>query len=166
MAVLKLLTLLLLILPISYCELHQIEPFVSPSLKVFVICGPHSDNEGVLDEIIDISAKKEIWVNHWDCENSDIPKTTESLIILNGIEPSIFKDILARPRIQLSLAYNTWVIIAKEKRSAYFEQNNLKIGLNANIFVVSSTILGHEVVQVSGTGTYNSKFKVLLYVDR
>ena len=165
MAELKLLTLLLLIFPISYCKLHQIEPFVSQATRVIVICDPHSENEEVLEEIIDISAKKEIWMNHWDCYNSDIPKTTESLIILNGIEPSIFKDILVRPRIQLSLAYNTWVIIAKGKTSAYFEQRNLKIGLNANIFIVSRTILGYEVVQVSGTGTYDSKFKVRRYLN-
>ena len=160
MAEMKLLTLSLLILPISYCKLHQIEPFVSKATKVIVICDPHSDNEEVLEEVIDISAKEEIWVNHWDCENSPIPKTTEGLIILNGIEASIFKDILDRPRIQLSLAYNTWVIIAKGKTSTYFEQRNLKIGLNANIFVVSRTILGYDVIQVSGTGTYDSKYKV------
>ena len=98
--------------------------------------------------------------NYWNGLN--LPKTGNALIVLDDIEPVYMKNLLQQDGIQKSLFNNIWIIYSTKQESyihEYFSQTMVRIGLNANIFFVTSYLDKHNVTQVLGTGTFSVKYK-------
>ena len=137
-------------------------PFLKQKPKTVNVCD-FADDDQFYEEMFEISAKSlSIWVNIWDCIVSDLPQTQDSLIILNEITSEDLITVFSKKNIQNSITYNTWVIhINKELPDIYsiFDDIKIKIGINAQIFIVQSSHLNHNVVQVIGTGLKKVDFK-------
>ena len=123
-----------------------------------VLCTKNPEDrfqEDILESII----VGNVWIKNWNCFNSEIPQVHNSLMILKDIKPQDLHRIFALHHIQNSLSSNIWIIMLGETMtdvSEYFDQNYLKIGLNAQIFVIQSS----NVIQIIGTATYRVEYKV------
>ena len=99
--------------------------------------------------------------NYWNGLN--LTKTGNSLIVLEDIEPDYMKNLLKQDGIQKSLHINVWIIRSTKKKSytiqEYFSQTEVRLGLNANIFFVTSHLGIYNVTQILGTGTFLVKYK-------
>ena len=110
-----------------------------------------------------IITRYQSWVYFWDCVESDIPQAQQSLFILNGITRKDLQIVFSKSNIQNSITFNTWLIHTKETiREVYslFDGIKLKIGINAQIFVIISSDLSYDVVQIIGTCLHKVEFKV------
>ena len=123
-----------------------------------VFCTKHPEDrfqEDILESII----VGNVWIKNWNCFNSELPQVHDSLMILKDIKSQDLHRIFALHHIQNSLSSNIWIIMLGETRtdvSEFFNQNYLKIGLNAQIFVIQSS----NVIQIIGTATYRVEYKV------
>ena len=116
-----------------------------------------SDYEGIISLHLQVN---DFGFNYWNGLN--LPKTKNSLIVLDDIEPDLMKNLLKQDGIQSSLFNNIWIIHFTKQKSysqEYFSQTNMRVGLNANIFFVTSYLGRHNVTQVLGTGTFSVKYK-------
>ena len=142
----------------------MIVPFVDNTITSILMCNDNDENIELIEEVMDISYSKNIWLNHWNCFEDPIPKISNGLMILDGIKPKTFKDILNREDIQRSLSSNYWLVISNPETlqiMEYFDQRHLMISLSARIFFVKqSSVLGHYATQVQGTGSYEVVTKV------
>ena len=102
----------------------------------------------------------EKWIRNWNCLDKDIPSIVDGLIVLEDIKPQDFHRILAQPNIQNSLSSNVWIVIGRISVEEYFNQRNLKIGLNAQILYLDSQSGMRNVIQIQGTATFDVQFKV------
>ena len=145
-----------------------ITPFINDAITSISICNGE-ENSRLYEEVLDVSQRQNIWVNQWNCFEDPIPKTSDGLIILVDIEPQDFEVILGRENIQGSLTTNHWIVYSNQKTlevMEYFNQKKLRISPSARIFVVKPSFhLGHNAIQVQGTGSYEVFLKVntLLY---
>ena len=92
----------------------------------------------------------------------DLPKSGNSLMVLDDIEPDCVKNLLKKDGIQKSLFNNIWIIHSTNMESyvqEYFSKTKMQVGLNANIFFVTSYLGIYNVTQVLGTGTFSVKYK-------
>ena len=104
-----------------------------------------------------------IWIFHWYCAREEIPSVHNGLMVLNSVQPKIFKKILTLQGIQSSLASNLWMIIVPssvENLYEYFAENEIKLGLNVQMFFVKLIEDQHIVVQALGLGKYQPTFEV------
>ena len=140
-----------------------ITPFINDAITSISICN-EDENSRLLEEVLDVSQRENIWVNYWNCFEDPIPKTSDGLIILVDIEPYDFEDILGRENIQGSLTTNHWIVYSNQKTlevMEYFNQRKFRISPSARIFVVKPSFYpGHEAIQVQGTGSYEVIMKV------
>ena len=116
------------------------------------------------EDILESITVGNVWIKNWNCFNSDIPQVHDSLMILKDIKPQDLHRIFALHHIQNSLSSNIWIIMLGETRtdvSEFFNQNYLKIGLNAQIFVIQSS----NVIQIIGTATYRVEYKVRYIIN-
>ena len=135
-----------------------ITSFIDTSIKNILICNADRNTE-LLDEALELSNSRNLWVEQWDCEHGQIPETGDGVILLIEIEPEDFKNILEKENIQSSLTINTWIIYSQRRSIKildYFNEKNLRIGPNARIFFVRA----NDVTQVFGTGSYEVFFHV------
>ena len=136
-----------------------IQPFLMPSTENIAICS--ETFEDMFYEALIPKIGQGLWVEEWDCEI--IPKVYNSLIILDEVQPDQLINLLNQEGIQKSLFNNIWLIHFKNQYrqiKEFFSGNNLKIGLNANIFTIKSFNSYQEVTQILGTGTINVEYKV------
>ena len=136
--------------------LHLIEEIVkSKPTEAVAICGIlFQDVEQ--EAIIEILQKHKISFMQKNCSHFiDADKT---VIIFNKPRIQEFWSAFDKPGVQNSLAKNIWIIITEKPMSSfpqYFSQSRLKIGINANLFIILQSNLGHELIQIIGTGTSN-----------
>ena len=98
--------------------------------------------------------------NYWNGLN--LPKSENSLIVLEDTEPLYMINLMKQDGIQKSLSNNIWIIHSTKKLNCiheFFSQSMVRVGLNANIFFVTSYLGIHNVTQVLGTGTFSVKYK-------
>ena len=135
------------------------------TVKNLVLCDPKQDDE-VISNVVKIAENQKLWLTHWLCGESEIPKVSEALYVLNRIEPKDMTAIFKQKHIQRQLASSTWLIIltngSESTISKYFHQDHLRYGLNINMFIVA----GDKVIQVLGKGSYEVDFKVRYSNDR
>ena len=126
-----------------------------------VICNQVPD-DSIFDQILASAHQKNTWIKFWDCLDFELPKVRNALIVLNKISPTDLKGILSKEDIQQSFRTNVWLIyIDRKNTSQYFNQNILKIGINAQIFLVE-TFGGNEFIsQVIGKGIHEIEYKVV-----
>ena len=126
-----------------------------------VICNQVPD-DSIFDQILASAHQKNTWIKFWDCLDFELPKVRNALIVLNKISPTDLKAILSKEDIQQSFRTNVWLIyIDRKNTSQYFNQNILKIGINAQIFLVE-TFGGNEfITQVIGKGIHEIEYKVV-----
>ena len=140
----------------------SIKPFLNQKTKSISVCNfAHLDQ--LYEELFEVSAEFQIWMNIWDCIESDIPQTQESLIILNEITPKDLQTVFSKSNIQMSITYNTWLIHVSDKllnAYSFFDDITIKIGINAQIFIVQSLESSNVALQVIGTGLHKVEFKV------
>ena len=86
-----------------------ITSFIDDSIKNILVCNADRHTE-LLDEALELSNSRNLWVEQWDCVNGQIPETGDGVIFLIEIEPQEFKNILEKENIQSSLSSNTWII--------------------------------------------------------
>ena len=143
----------------------SIEPFLNQKTKSITVCN-FANLDQLYEEIFEISAVIHSWMNVWDCIESDIPPTQESLIILNEITPKDLQTVFSKSNIQNSITYNTWLIHISNKvhdAHSFFGDIKIKIGINARIFIVQASESSHVAYQVIGTGLHKVDFKVTFY---
>ena len=113
------------------------------------------------DMIMSLSLQvKDFRFNYWNGVN--LPKTGNSLIVLDDIETDHMTNLLKQDGIQNSLLNNFWIIHSTKPESyiqEFFSQSKLRIGLNAIIFFVRSEFDGYNLTQVLGTGTHSVNYK-------
>ena len=139
-----------------------IQPFLSQRPKTVAVCNLAMDDQ-IYEEIFEMTAHFPSWVNYWDCIESGIPQAHESLIILNEITAKDLEKVFSKSNIQNSISYNTWLIhISGTLQDVFslFDDVKLKIGINAQIFIVQSSKLSKDVIQVIGTGHKKVDLKV------
>lgn len=135
-----------------------ITSFIDDSIKNILICNVDRNTE-LLDEALELSNSRNLWVETWDCINGHIPETGDGVILLIEIEPKDFRNILVKENIQSSLSSNTWIIYSQRMTLRvldYFNEKNLRIGPNARIFFVRPNAIDtvYDVIQIFGTGSY------------
>ena len=139
-----------------------IEPFLKQNPKSISVCNMAISDQ-IYEEIFQMSTKTNTWTYFWDCLGSEIPQGQGGLIILNNISPNELQKVFSKSHIQNSITYNIWVIyISHSSKDTYslFDGIKLKIGINAQIFIVKSSGSTKEVIQVIGTGLNQVEFKV------
>ena len=139
--------------------IHVIEEFLSLGIYDNLITCHCINNDFEYNDMVEISEKFNITVQSWDCKN--LIKINRALMILCESRPNMLSDLLEQPGAQKSLISNSWIIRTKNDYAALFRNNKLKIGLNANIFVVEQFIDPKMMFQAGGTGTTIPKFQVL-----
>ena len=125
-----------------------------------VICNQVPD-DFIFDQILKSAHQKNTWTKFWDCLDFELPKGRNALIVLNKISPEDLKGIFSKDDIQQSLRTNVWLIYVDRKSTRYFNQNILKIGINAQIFFVESFGGNEFITQVIGKGVHEVEYKVV-----
>ena len=142
--------------------LHFIEEIVKAKpIESLAICGKlFQDVEQ--DMIIEILQKYKMSFTQKDCSNlNDVDKT---VIVFNKPRIQEFRSTFNKPGVQNSVAKNIWIIISDKPMNSiekYFSQSRLKIGINANLFVILQSNLGQELIQIIGKGTSNFEIIVI-----
>ena len=138
----------------SSVQSNYIEPFLTSStMNIALCCGNFEDP---VYDILMPKNSQDIVFSQWDCIT--IPKIDNSLIVLDEVQPDQVGTLLnhAQSGIQLSLSTNIWLIHSKNQSRQgieFFAKNELRIGLNAQIFVIKSYPSHDDVYQILGTGT-------------
>ena len=125
--------------------------------KAVAICGKIQDQD--LEYVKEISSKQAIQLN---C--SQIISDHDSLMIFIRPDSWEIESFLAQPGSQKCLQANTWLIFHNDfdlNSSNSFENGQFKMGLNANLFLISHSDPEADLIQVTGTGTKEVQFKVL-----
>ena len=133
---------------------NYIEPFLTSSTMSIALCS--GNFEDTVYDILMPKNKQYMLFSQWDCRT--IPKIDNSLIVLDEVQPDQVGRLLnhAQRGIQLSLSTNIWLIHSKNQSKQsieFFAGNELRIGLNAQIFVIKSYPSHDDVYQILGTGT-------------
>ena len=139
-----------------------LQPFVNQRPKTIAVCNLAMDDQ-IYEEIFEMTANFPSWVNYWDCIESGIPQVHQSLIILNEITAKNLQKVFSKSNIQNSISYNMWLIhISGTLQDVYslFDDVKLKIGINAQLFIVQSSKPSKDIIQVIGTGHKKVNFKV------
>ena len=145
---------LLLILFVHNCHGYDILQYFKAKETVF--CG-RTYNDLFQEEIANSFQAGEKWIRNWNCLDKEIPSIVNGLIVLEDIKPQEFLRLLAQPNIQNSLSSNVWIVIGRTSVEEYFNQRNLKIGLNAQILYLDFQSGGGIVTQILGTATFQVK---------
>ena len=138
------------------------ERFLSPDINHVLLCSENSTDD-TLEYLQNIINQKNIWIYYWNCAREEIPPIHNGLMILNNVQPKIFKRLLTLQGIQNSLASNLWIIqvpSSVQDLEEYFSKNKLKLSLNIQIFFMKSIKEQNYVVQALGLGKYQPKFEV------
>ena len=144
---------------------NYIQYFLKPSTENIALC---SENFGDMDyEILMPKGNQDYMISRWDCKK--IPKMDNSLIILDEVQPYQVHNLLNQQGIQISLLTNIWLIHSKSQSrqiKEFFSGNELRIGLNAQIFYIESYFHHDDLYQFLGTGTKNVEQKVSDFLKR
>ena len=147
----------------QYEFLQELPSIMNRKTNQVVICNLNG-NDAILEEVVQLNNHHGIWTTNWDCLGSSIPQVQDSFIILNEIEPFQWHAILQKQDIQLSLSSNHWIIYTLDFETiidSYFNQEYLRIGIDAKITFVKHSYLGLEsITQITGKGTFNTELKV------
>ena len=130
--------------------------------KNFVFCSK-AYNDLFQEKLLENSRTRNIWIENWNCLDHDLPFLRNGVMILDDIRPQDLHRIFTMSGIQNSLSSNLWLILSQSTQnpiSKYFDQTNLRIGLNAQILFLDLSNEQRNIVQVLGTGTYKVEFKV------
>ena len=151
--------LLILISFANSSKIHVIKKFLASdrNYKAVAICGNIQDQD--LEDVKDISSKQAIQLN---C--SQIFSDHDSLMIFIRPDSWEIQSLLAQPGSQNFLLANAWLIFHNDSdliKSNYFGHGQFKMGLNANLFLISDSDPEADLIQVAGTGTKEVQFKVL-----
>ena len=138
-----------------------IEPFLNQSPNTIVICNMALDDQAYFNTFL-MSLNYAGWIDLWNCIDSEIPKVHGSLMMLNDIDSIDLKTIFSKRGVQNSISHNIWVIHIRnvlQDPFSLFDKVTLKIGLNAQIFIMQSSDSRKNLIQVLGTGTNQVEFK-------
>ena len=142
-----------------FVQSNYIEHFLKPSTENIALC---SENFEDMDyEILMPKGNQDIIISQWDCKT--IPKIDNSVIILDEVQPYQVHNLFNQEGIQINLFTNIWLIHSKSQSTEikeYFSRNELRIGLNAQIFFIHSYFHHDYLYQFLGTGTKNVEQKV------
>ena len=130
--------------------------------KNMVFCSK-THNDLFQEKVLENSRTGNIWIENWNCLDHDLPFLRNGVMILDDIRPQDLHRIFTMSGIQNSLSSNLWLILSQSTQnpiSKYFDQTNLRIGLNAQILFLDLSNEQRNVVQVLGTGTSKVEFKV------
>ena len=128
--------------------------------KAVAVCGKIQDQD--LEDVMDISSTQAIKLKNWNC--SQMISDHDSLIIFIRPDSWDIQSLLAQPGSQNFLLANAWLIFHNDSdliKSNYFGHGQFKMGLNANLFLISDSDPEADLIQVAGTGTKEVQFKVL-----
>ena len=141
--------------------LTTFEPLLNQSPKTIVICNMALDDQAYFNTFL-MSLNYDRWIDLWNCIDSEIPQVHGSLILLNDIDSSDLKTIFSKRGVQNSISHNIWVIQIRnvlQDPFSLFDKVTLKIGLNAQIFILLDSDSRNNLIQVLGTGTNQVEFK-------
>ena len=149
----------LLLLQETLVKGSSFEQFFVPSLESVLIFNKDVSKDASFVEFSNI-VNHNLWMSY--TQEPIIPEDVRNtLIVLDAISPSHFNILLnTNTDIQASLSHNIWLSQLKDSSKVcqdYFQQVELKIGLNAQIFCIKET----QVTQVLGTGSQHVIFKVI-----
>ena len=137
--------------------------------KNFVFCSK-AYNDLFQEKLLENSRTRNIWIENWNCLDHDLPFLRNGVImILDDIRPQDLHRIFTMSGIQNSLSSNLWLILSQSTQnpiSKYFDQTNLRIGLNAQILFLDLSNEQRNVIQVLGTGSYKGEFKVQIVKNK
>ena len=164
---LVLIFILLLTNEVEGSKLNLLESFVSKiTFKNVVIWGEVLDQD--LEDILQVSDQYSLPVNIW---NGSLITTDDNALFV-FLEPTFddIENLLNQKGAQNSLYTNTWLIHVERSIynvSRYFQNSNLRIGLNAKLFFATNHVLQDEpeLIQIIGTGLKMSQYEVKLTYD-
>ena len=126
--------------------------FELDNIQSLVLCN-RSLEDSDLEEVISVTKRNNIQITNSFCEKFDF---TNSIIFIDNPQYGEIRELLNVPNAQLSLTSNILLIYTTKSADSlhgFFDQNQLKIGLNANIFLVLQSNLEDILYQALGTGT-------------
>ena len=142
--------------------IQELPSIMNRQTNQVVICNLNG-NDAILEKIVQVNDHYGIWTRNWDCLDSSIPQVQDSFIILNEVKPSQWHAILQKPDMQLSLSSNHWIIYTLDTDTtidSYFNQEYLRIGIDAKIIFVNGLEGKESITQVNGKGTFDIELKV------
>ena len=160
----KILQFLLAVIGIQRIHSNAVlERFLNLKLYKHLILVSTSITDNQQEEFVAITERFDIFKK--EIEDSKLTNLHGALLYMLDPEPIFIKSLFQRFGAQSELMTNTWLIQKTNHSrlvSEYFEENVLRIGLNANIFVTN----GSELYQALGTGTTKLKYKVGKFMFR
>ena len=154
----KILQFLLTLIGIQKIHSNTVlEQFLSLESYKHLILVSTSVTDNQLEEFVAITEKFDIFKK--EIEDSKLTNLHGALLYILDPEPTFVKSLFQRFGAQSELMTNTWLIHTTNQSrlvSEYFDENVLRIGLNANIFVSN----GSELYQALGTGTTKLRYEV------
>ena len=75
-----------------------IRTFIDRNVSSILICNAE-ENVHLIEQILNASKRENIWLNRWNCFEGPIPKISNGLIILDGIQLHVFLKILGKIEI-------------------------------------------------------------------
>lgn len=148
--------------PQSIMALHVTEKFLATKNYDHLVICSHFDDDLEMLAKVDITQKHDISVNAWDCQR--MISMNNALIFLDEPKLDVLVTLFNQPEAQKTIKSNTWLIRTKNSSielAEYFKGVNLKIGLNAKIFISIQFNTQIEIHQALGTGTSMPKFQVI-----
>ena len=139
---------------------NYLEPFLLQSTENIIVCSENFDDMNY-EVLMAKNNQSTIWISEWDCKT--IPEVDNSVIVLDEVQPNRFTDLLNQEGIQKSIFRNIWVIHIKNQNRQnkdFFVDNKLRIGLNAQIFIIRSFHNHDDIYQILGAGTSKIELKV------
>ena len=156
-------TLTLQLVSIHADRLHMIETFLkAESTDHLVLCESEFFDDENYHKVIEFSHNFDLYLEKWDCFNN-VPKLNKALIVTNNPNPIHFSNLLNQKDAQRSLASNIWLIISRNDSMnllEYFDNNELRIGLNAQIFFAKGSGTNVSLHQAYGIGKTKPQIKV------
>ena len=139
------------------------EHFLAVERFDHLVIGEFDLGDETLQEILDTSYNYNIFLG--TCNSSGIPiDIYNALIYLDDTNANEVGNLLNQRGSQKALTSNTWVIHTEKndlsQMQDYFTNNELRIGLNANMFSAKKSEKSHILYQALGEGKVKPLLKV------
>ena len=138
---------------------HIIEHFLESKSYNYLVLFNYDYQDIDLIEILEVSQKYETYLEKWNCSDK-VVDTNNALIFLHSPRTYEVTNLFNQKGAQRSLEFNTWLIHSNDETIDYFAGNNLRIGLNANFYIVKQSGSNFQLHQAMGMATTKPQIKV------
>ena len=142
---------------------HVIQYFLEVKAYDHLVICDLSLNDEIIETLKNHVYEYQVYLEKWNCFN-EVNKINTGLVFLHNPEPILVANLLNQSGSQKSLSSNTLLIIQSIRETLsvidYFSKNELRIGLNAKIFIAKPSEIDIFLYQALGVGTVIPQIKV------